>query len=65
MGNMGNSRDEVMEAEISRVARKAFKQLLKDIRSEPRTLVIEPGDNKDNISGDTIADIRAWLFRKE
>lgn len=62
---MNSRHQEIKDKDISKVMRKAFKQLLKDIRSEPRTLVIEPGDNKDNISGDTIADIRAWLFRKE
>ncbi len=61
---MKESQSRLQEKDISKVMRKAFKQFLKDIRSEP-ALVIEPGDNKDNVSGDTIADIRAWLFRKE
>ncbi len=61
---MGNSRDKVMEAEISRVVRKAFKRLLKDIESDPKTLVIESDGTKLDASEQTAADIRAFLFRR-
>jgi len=58
-----SNNDKVVEERLRRAVRKAFKQLLKDIESEP-TLVIESGDSESNASEETIADIRAWLFKR-
>lgn len=60
---MDSNNDKVVEERLRRAVRKAFKQLLKDIESEP-TLVIESGDSESNVSEETIADIRAWLFKR-
>lgn len=60
---MDSNNDKVVEKRLRRAVRKAFKQLLKDIESEP-TLVIESGDSESNVSEETIADIRAWLFKR-
>ena len=60
---MDSNDDKVMEARLEKAVRKAFKQHLKDIESEP-TLVIESDDSEANVSEETIADIRAWLFNR-
>ena len=60
---MDSNNDKVVEERLRRAVQKAFKQLLKDIESEP-TLVIESGDSESNASEETIADIRAWLFKR-
>ncbi len=60
---MDNSQDKTMEAELRKAVLKAFKQLLKDIESEP-TLVIESDDSEASMLEETIADIRAWLFKR-
>ena len=61
--SMDNSQDKTMEAELRKAVLKAFKQLLKDIESEP-TLVIESNDSEASVSEETIADIRSWLFKR-
>ena len=60
---MEANQDREMEARLKKAVRKAFKQLLKDIESEP-TLVIESNDSEASVSGETTADIRAWLFKR-
>jgi hypothetical protein len=60
---MDSNQDNIREARLGRVVRRAFKQLLKDIDSEP-TLVIESDNSEANVSEETIADIQAWLFRR-
>ncbi len=62
---MKESQSRLQEKDISKVMRKAFKQFLKGIRSEPTTLVIESDNTQADASEETAADIRAWLFRKE
>ncbi len=51
------------EAQVSLAVRKAFRQLLKKITSEPTTLVIEPDEDKVEVSDEAFAEIREWLFR--
>jgi hypothetical protein len=60
---MDSNQDNIIEARLRRAVRRAFKQLLKDIDSEP-TLVIESDNSEANVSEETIADIQAWLFRR-
>ncbi len=62
---MNSRHQEIKDKDISKVMRKAFKQFLKGIRSEPTTLVIESDNTQADASEETAADIRAWLFRKE
>jgi len=52
---MDNNQDNIMEARLRKAARKAFKQLLKDIESEP-TLIIESNGSGAGVPGDRIAD---------
>lgn len=60
---MDYDQDKATETRLRKAVRKAFKQLLKDIESVP-TLVIESNDSEASVSGETIADIRAWLFKR-
>jgi len=60
---MDSNQDNIREARLGRAVRRAFKQLLKDIDSEP-TLVIESDNSEANVSEETIADIQAWLFKR-
>lgn len=61
---MEANQDKVMEARLRKAARRAWKQLLKNIKSEPTTLVIESDANQADASEETAAKIRAWLFRR-
>ena len=58
-----SNQKEVTEAEVRKAVRRALEQVLKEIENEP-ALVILPGDNKDNLSDETISDIRKWLFER-
>ena len=60
---MNGNQDEFTEAELGRAAWEAFEASLKKIRNEP-TLVIELGESESSDSEETIADIRAWLFKR-
>ena len=60
---MDNEEGRLREKRIGRAVRKALRQLLRDIETEP-ALVIESHDSEDSASGETIADIRVWLFRR-
>jgi hypothetical protein len=60
---MDSNQDSVMEAQMRRAVQRAWKQLLKNAESEP-TLVIESDESEANLSDETIADIRAWLFNR-
>lgn len=60
---MDGTEDKAMEAQIRTAVQKALKQLLKDIESTP-TLVIESDDSQAGLPEETMADIRAWLFRR-
>ena len=48
---------------LSLAVREAFKQLLKNIGSEP-TLVIGLDDGETNLTDEVTTDIRAWLFNR-
>jgi hypothetical protein len=59
---MDSNRDKAMEADFRRAVRRAFRQLQKDLESEP-ALIIESGAG-GTLSEETMAGIRAWLFRE-
>ena len=50
------------ETRLSLAVRKAFRKLLKNIKSEP-TLIIEADGSESNVSEETVTDILAWLFK--
>jgi len=60
---MKNNYDKVMEEQLKKAVQTAVRQLLKNIENEP-TLIVESGDGESNVSEETIADIRAWLFER-
>ncbi len=60
---MDENEDRIMQEQLRRAVRRAFRQVLKDIESEP-SLIIELGDCESRASEDTMAEIRAWLFRR-
>jgi hypothetical protein len=59
---MVSDHDKAMEADVRRAVLKAFRQLMKDMKSEPK-LIIE-SDASGTLSEETIADIRSWLFKR-
>ena len=59
MNTDGNS---MTEAQIRKAIRKAFQRLFKNMANWP-TLVIEPGEDEESISPQSMDDIREWLFR--
>ena len=61
---MDSNEDKVMEARLKKVARRAWRKLLKSMKSEPGTLVIESDNTQADASEETAAEIRAWLFRR-
>ena len=60
---MDFDQDKVMEARLRKAVSKALRRLLKNIEGEP-TLLIESDDSGVNVSEETIADIRTWLFKR-
>jgi cytochrome c-type biogenesis protein CcmH/NrfG len=61
---MEGNRDEVMEARLKKAARRAWRKLLKSMKSEPTTLVIESDNARADSSEETATDIRAFLFKR-
>jgi RNA binding exosome subunit len=61
---MEGNRDKVMEARLKKAVRRALKQLLKNIGSEPSRLVIESDKAQADASEQTTAEVRAFLFRR-
>jgi hypothetical protein len=59
---MDSNQDKAIEADVRRAVLKAFREILKDMESEPK-LIIEFG-NSGTSSEESIADIRAWLFKR-
>ena len=55
--------DVLMEAKLKRSVQKALKQLLEDIKNEP-TLVVEIEDCGTEDNGQSLEDIREWLFKR-
>ena len=60
---MDSDQHNVTEAQMRRALQRAWKKLVKNVESEP-TLVIESDESEANVSDETIADIRAWLFNR-
>jgi len=52
------------ETRLALAVRKALRKLLKNIKSEPTTLVIKSGDTQANATKETEDEIRVWLFRR-
>jgi antitoxin component HigA of HigAB toxin-antitoxin module len=61
---MGSNQDEVMEDRLKKAVRRALKQIMKSIKSEPKTLVIESDGTKIEGSEQTAAEVREFLFRR-
>ena len=61
---MGSNQDKVVEARLKKAVRRALKQLMKSIKSEPSRLVIESDGTKIEGSEQTAAEVRAFLFRR-
>jgi len=59
---MVRTEDQVMDKELKRIIRKAFRRTEKMIREEPHPIVISDADG-DN-SNSTIGEIAAWLFHR-
>jgi hypothetical protein len=59
---MTEKNDGLQERQLSLAVRKAFRQLLKDIESEP-TLVIEAGSDSRTDTA-LLRDVQGWLFRR-
>ena len=59
---MNTNRNIVREEEIKKAMIEAFKQIVKDVQSEP-ALIIETGDTGDK-PDIALEDIRRWLFRR-
>jgi len=60
---MEGNQDKVMEARLKKAVRRALKQLLKSIESEPSRLVIESDKAQADTSEQTATEIRAFLFK--
>ena len=52
-----------MEAKLKKSVQKALKQVLEDIKNEP-TLVVEIDDHGTGDDGQSLEDIREWLFKR-
>jgi len=61
---MEGNQDKVVEARLKKAVRRALKQLLKSIKSEPSRLVIESDGTKIEGSEQTAAEVREFLFRR-
>ena len=61
---MGKIKDNTHGPHLTNIASRAIKQLIKDIENEPM-LIIESNDDGVDLSEETMAEILAWLFRKE
>ena len=59
---MTENNDGLQESRFPLAVLKTLKQVLKGIEGEP-ALVIESDDGKSDVSEETLADIRAWLFK--
>jgi len=59
-----SSQERITEAQVRKAVQRALKQLLKSMKSEPRTLVIELDDTRADASEETEAEIRAFLFKR-
>ena len=55
--------DVQMEAKLKKSVQKALKQVLEDIKNEP-TLVVEIDDHGIGDDGQSLEDIREWLFKR-
>ena len=60
---MNTDQDSLIEAQLEKSVRKAFRQLLKDIENEP-TLVIETEADGASEPDQSLEDIQGWLFRR-
>ena len=60
---MEGNQDKVMEARLKKAVRRALKQLLKSIESEPSRLIVESDKTRADASEQTAAEIRAFLFK--
>ena len=60
---MTEDEDRIRQRQVSRAVQKAFKELMKNIASEP-ALVIEPDEGESGLSEEAMADIGKWLFQR-
>ena len=61
---MGKIKDNTHGFHLSVIVSRATKQLIKDIENEPTLIIVSNGDAV-GLSEETVAEILAWLFRKE
>ncbi len=61
---MNSNQDNIMEAHLRKAARRAWRKLLKNIESEPATLVIESDNTQADTSEAASAEIRQLLFKR-
>ena len=61
---MDSNQDDIREARLGIAVRRAFKQLLKEIDSEP-ALKIELASDNTNYAPNQTEEIQSWLFRRK
>ncbi len=61
---MNSNQDNIMEARLRKAVGRAWRKLLKNIESEPTTLVIESDDTQADVSEEASSEIRAFLFKR-
>jgi len=54
----------VTEHQVQEAVERAWKETLRQIESGPARTILEPSNNKDDISEQTSGEIMAWLFRR-
>lgn len=58
-----SNQKEVTESDVRKAVQRALKQVLKEIENEPALII--GSDDKEEMSYETITDIRKWLFDRE
>ena len=58
---MDSAQDKIIEAELRKAVRKAFRRLLKEIKNEPE-LVIEASSDNTEADPTLLEDVQNWLF---